>query len=220
MHKYLCIYLLLVWIKGKVVLLLDRLVMFHNKRDQSSLTVKIFTFTFTTSCFVHFSNKLSLMCPRLWPKEDICIGLYVLKRLLNVRHILENVMSMQQSFEEFSEKHRRVELKYVGNFVAKTVLVESANQFSLEELCWTKYNLKYFSKSYRPSDRLEKPTLLRGLFKEAQKILVKLFQTWLRLFKKRRCCQCKIEVSSIFDAWWNAVGISWILRFKRKYVVH
>ena len=31
-------------------------------------------------------------------------------------------------------KQRRVELKSVGNFVAKTALVESANQFSLEEL--------------------------------------------------------------------------------------
>ena len=77
------------------------------------------------------------MCPRIWPIEDICIGLYVLNRLLNVWHILEKVMSMQHSFEEFSEKQRRVELKSVGNFAAKTVLVESANQFSLEELCRT-----------------------------------------------------------------------------------
>ena len=61
------------------------------------------------------------MCPRLLPKEDICIGLYVLKRLLNVWHILEKVMLMQHSFEEFSEKQRRVELNSVGNFVAKTV---------------------------------------------------------------------------------------------------
>ena len=38
-------------------------------------------------------------------------------------------MSMQHmySFEEFSEKQRRVELKSVGNFVAQTVLVESVN---------------------------------------------------------------------------------------------
>ena len=36
---------------------------------------------------------------------------------------------MRHSFEEFSEKQRRVELKSVGNFVAKTVLVESAHQF-------------------------------------------------------------------------------------------
>ena len=87
----------------------------------------------------------------------MCIGLYVLKRLMNVRHILEKVVSMQHSFEEFSEKQRRVELKSIGNFVAKTVLVESANQFSLEELCRTQYNLKHFSKPYRPSDHLEKP---------------------------------------------------------------
>ena len=66
-------------------------------------------------------------------------------------------MSMQHSFEKFSEKLRRVELKSVGNFVAKAVLVESANQFSLEELCRTHYSLKYFSKSNRPLDRLEKP---------------------------------------------------------------
>ena len=70
------------------------------------------------------------MCPRLWPLEDICIGIYVLKCLLNVRHILKKVMSMQHSFEEFSEKQRRVELKSVRNFVAKAVLVES----SLEEV--------------------------------------------------------------------------------------
>ena len=88
------------------------------------------------------------MCPRIWPIEDICIGLYVLKRLLTVLHILEKVMSMQHSFEEFSEIQRRVELKSVGNFVSKTVLVESANQFSLEELCKTQYSLKYFLRSH------------------------------------------------------------------------
>ena len=42
-------------------------------------------------------------------------------------------VSMQQHLEQFVRKQRRVELKYVGNIVAKTVLVESANQFSLEE---------------------------------------------------------------------------------------
>ena len=47
----------------------------------------------------------------MWPIEDICIGLHVLKRLLTVWHILEKVMSMQHSFEEFSEIQRRVELK-------------------------------------------------------------------------------------------------------------
>ena len=45
-------------------------------------------------------------------------------------------------------KQRRVELKSVGNFVAKTVLVESANLFSLEELCRSQYSLKYFFRSH------------------------------------------------------------------------
>ena len=49
---------------------------------------------------------------------EICIGLYVLERLLNVWHILVKVVTMQHSFEEFSEKQRRVELKSIGNFVA------------------------------------------------------------------------------------------------------
>ena len=66
-------------------------------------------------------------------------------------------MSMQHSFEEFSEKQRRAELNYVGNFVANAVLAESVNQFSLEEVCRTQYSLKYFSKPYLPSDPLEKP---------------------------------------------------------------
>ena len=95
-----------------------------------------------------FSDKLSLMFPRIWPIADICIGLYVLKRLLTVWHILEKVMSTQHSFEAFSEKQRRVELKSVGNFVAETVLVESANLFSLKKLCRTQYSLKYFFRSH------------------------------------------------------------------------
>ena len=44
---------------------------------------------------------------------------------------------MQQQFEQFLRKQKRVKLKSVGSCVAKTVLVESANQFSLEELCRT-----------------------------------------------------------------------------------
>ena len=56
-----------------------------------------------------------------------------------MRYILEKVMSMQHSFEEFSEKQRRVEFMSFGNFVAKTVLFESANQFSLEEMHRTQY---------------------------------------------------------------------------------
>ena len=87
----------------------------------------------------------------------MCTGLYVLKSLLTVRYILEKVMSMQHSFEEFSEKQRRVELKSVGNFVAKTVLVESANQFSLEELCRTQYSLNNFFEAISTIRPMAKP---------------------------------------------------------------
>ena len=85
------------------------------------------------------------MCPRILLIEDICIGLYVLKRLLTVRHILEKVTSMQHSFEAFSEKQSRVELKSVGNFIAMTMLVEGANQFSgalKKHLCSNTQNMK------------------------------------------------------------------------------
>ena len=62
---------------------------------------------------------------------------------------------MQKHFEQFVRKQKRVELKYVGDFVAEAVLVESANHFSLEEVCRTQYTLEYFSKPYRQSDPLE-----------------------------------------------------------------
>ena len=153
--------LLLVYIKGKLVLLFDKTGNVSQETRPKFIDSQKFYFHFHYKLFcikaVYLSDKLSLMCPRLRPIEDICIGLYVIKRLLNAWHILEKVMSMQHSFEEFSEKLRRVESKYVWNFVAKSVLVESANQFSLEELCPTQCSLKNFSKSYRPSDRLEKP---------------------------------------------------------------
>ena len=59
---------------------------------------------------------------------------------------------MQHSVEDFSEKQRRVELKYVWNFVAKTVLVESASQFSFEELRRTQYSLKTNFRSHIDHD--------------------------------------------------------------------
>ena len=102
-----------------------------------------------------FYREAGLTCPLYRPTEDKCIGIYVFKHVFNAWHMLKTSVSMQHIFEEFSEK-RRVELKYVVKLVAKTVLVESANQFSSEKLCKTRYNLNYFSKPYRPSDRLEK----------------------------------------------------------------
>ena len=65
---------------------------------------------------------------------------------------------MQQHFEQFVEKQRRFELLSVGNFVAKIVLVESANQFSLGKLCRTQYSLKYFFRSH-----IDRKTLWKNL---------------------------------------------------------
>ena len=105
----------------------------------------------------HFYREARLTCPLYRPSEDICIGICVFKHVFNLWYMLKKSVSMQQHFEQFVGKQRRVELKSVGNSVAKTMLVESANHFSLEELCRTQYGLKYFSKPYRPSGRLEKP---------------------------------------------------------------
>ena len=58
--------------------------------------------------------------------------------------MLKKSVSMQEHFEQFVGKQRRVELKYVGNFIAKTVLAESANQFSLEELYRKQNSLTYY----------------------------------------------------------------------------
>ena len=94
---------------------------------------------------------------------------------------VENSVSMQQHFEQFVGKQRRVELQSVGNFVAKTVLVESANHVSLEQLCRTQYSLKYFLKPYCPSDRLEK-TLNHCNSLEISKLFT-FIQNYLHSFK-------------------------------------
>ena len=64
---------------------------------------------------------------------------------------------MQQDFEQYVGKQRRLEGKYLGIAEAEPLRFVCVNQFSLEELCRTPYSLKYFSKPYRPSHRLEKP---------------------------------------------------------------
>ena len=97
----------MICIKGKLVLLLDKVCYVSQEARLKFIDSQNFYFHFHYNLFcikaVHLSDKLLLICPRLWPIEDKCIGLYVLKRRLNVRHILEKVMSMQYSFEEFSE---------------------------------------------------------------------------------------------------------------------
>ena len=95
-----------------------------------------------------FYREARLTCPLYRSTEDICIGIYIFKRFFQrVAHV-EKSVSIQQHFEQFVRKQRRVELKSVGSFVTKKVLVQSANQFSLEEMCKTQYILKYFSKPY------------------------------------------------------------------------
>ena len=94
--------------KGQVSLALDKTGDVSQETRPKFIDSQHFYFHFHYKLFcikaVHLSNKWSPMCPRLWPIEVICIGLYVLKCLLNVRRILEKVLSMQHSFEEFSEK--------------------------------------------------------------------------------------------------------------------
>ena len=106
-NKYLCICLLLVCIKGKLVLLLDKTgyVSLETRPKFIDSQTFYFYFHYKLICIkaVHLSDKLSLMCPRLWPIEDICIGLYVLKRLLNVRHILEKLSQCNKVLKGFQK---------------------------------------------------------------------------------------------------------------------
>ena len=95
-----------------------------------------------------FYQEARLTCPVNISTEDICIGICVFKRVYNVWHMMKKSVSMLQHFEQFVEKQKRVELKSVGNFVAKTVLVESENKFLLEELCRKQYSLKYFFRGH------------------------------------------------------------------------
>ena len=44
---------------------------------------------------------------------------------------------------------------YLGIFETEPLRFDCVNLISLDELCITQYSLKYCSKSYRPSDRLE-----------------------------------------------------------------
>ena len=120
--------LLLVCIKDKLVLLLDKTGDVPQATRPNFIDSQNFYFHYKLFCIkaVHLSE---LKLPSIMPQ-------------MNVRHTFEKVAPMQQSFEEFSEKQRRVELKFVGNFVAKTLLFKSANQFSFEEPYMTHYSLK------------------------------------------------------------------------------
>ena len=116
--------------------------------------VEVLTVNEFWSCFFQFYRKARLTCPLYRSTEDICRGInFILTCFQHVTHV-EKSLSMQLHLVQFIGKQRRFELKSVGNFVAKTVLVESANQFSLEELCRTHYSLKYFRNHIvRPSGK-------------------------------------------------------------------
>ena len=79
--------------KGTLFLFLDKTGYVSQETIPKFIDSQNFYFQFHYKLFcikaVLFSDKLPLICPRLWPIEDICIGLYVLKRLLNVWHILK-----------------------------------------------------------------------------------------------------------------------------------
>ena len=48
---------------------------------------------------MHLFDKLSLTCPRLWSIKDICIGLYVLKRLLKQNRSTEGCSKLKRSVD-------------------------------------------------------------------------------------------------------------------------
>ena len=88
-------------------------------------------------------------------------------------------------------KQRRVELKSVGNFVAKTVLVESANQFSLEELCRTQNSSKYFFSKPRDNQTYGKTVISQSPLAmkperlnilELQKVIRDLFNVQMKIY--------------------------------------
>ena len=59
-----------------------------------------------------FYGEARLTCPLYKPTEDICIGIYVFKRVFNVCTArVEKSMSMQQHFEQLLGKQRRVEIE-------------------------------------------------------------------------------------------------------------
>ena len=99
--------------------------------------------------------------------------------LLNVGTSWKKLCQCNTVSKSFQKKQRRAELNSVGNFVANAVLVESVNQFSLEEVCRTQYSLKYFSTPYLPSDPLEKPLNCKRRIDRKERYLITCNLNWL-----------------------------------------
>ena len=96
-----------------------------------------------------FYRETKLTCPLYRSTEDMCIGICVFKRVFNVcAHFVKKVCQCNNIFNNLWGNKEELNWSLFGNFVAKTVFVDSANQFSLEELCSTTYSLKYFFRSH------------------------------------------------------------------------
>ena len=108
------------------------------------------------SCFVS-KWCIHLICPRLWPVEDICISLYVLKSLLNVRYSLEKGYVDATLFRRVFRKIKKSWIEVCWKFCSLDGVGWRCKSVFKSELCRTQYRLKYFSKLHRPSDRLENP---------------------------------------------------------------
>ena len=96
--------------KGQVGLALDKTGYISKEtRPKFIDSQTFFHFHYKLFCIkaVHFSDKLSVLCPRIWPIGDICIGLYVLKRLLTVRYILAKSFVNATQFRRVFRKTKK-----------------------------------------------------------------------------------------------------------------
>ena len=84
-----------------------------------------------------FYREVWLTCPLYSPTEDICIGIF------NMWHMLKKSVSMQQYFEQFMGKQRRLEGKYFGIFEADPLRFDCVNQFSPQEQRKAQFSLIY-----------------------------------------------------------------------------
>ena len=95
----------------------------HNRGHISDNLLDKFTASIQTTCsesdcqwtlvsflvnIYQFYREPRLTCPFYRSTEDICIGIYVFKRVFNVWHILKKSVSMQQHFEQFVRKQKEV----------------------------------------------------------------------------------------------------------------
>ena len=107
-HKHLCKCLLLICIKGKLVLPHDKTGIVSQETRPKFIDSQNFYFHFRYKLFcikaVHLSNRLALMCPRLWPIEDISIVCMYLNVLWMCGTSWKKLCQCKHSFDEFSEK--------------------------------------------------------------------------------------------------------------------